>query len=366
MQQVESLQAARILIVDDQEANVQLLERILKRTGYTCITSTTDAREAISRYVEVQPDIVLLDLMMPHLDGFQVMESLMPLIPAGSYLPILVLTADISPSAKQRALSIGAMDFVTKPFDPSEVLLRIKNLLETRFLHLQLQEHNQLLEEKVRERTQELEEAQIEILERLARAAEYRDDQTGQHTQRVGNTSAILARALGMVESQVELMRRAAPLHDVGKIAVPDEILLKPDKLTPQEFEIIKTHTTVGAALLSKGRSAFTRAAERIALTHHERWDGRGYPQGLQGEEIPIEGRIVAVVDVFDALTHERPYKHAWTLEEALEEIKRQSGQHFDPRVVEAFLSVVWRPDSHTQDSQDHIHVSEQTSYPQL
>jgi putative two-component system response regulator len=351
--QQQVIQNAQIHIIDDQEANVRLLEAILRRAGYARLATTTDSREVISQFTTLQPDLLLLDLTMPHLDGFQVMQSLMPLIPESTYLPILVLTADISREAKQRALSIGAKDFLTKPFDPAEVLLRIKNLLETRFLHLQLQNHNQLLEGKVRERTRELqkahtelakahtelEQAQIEILERLARAAEYRDDQTGQHTQRVANSSAVLAHAMGLPEVHVELMRRSAPLHDVGKIAIPDDILLKPDKLTPAEFEIIKTHTTIGADLLSKGSSALTRMAERIALTHHERWDGRGYPQGLHGDAIPIEGRILAVVDVFDALTHERPYKHAWKVEEALDEIARQGGWQFDPEVVAAFLS---------------------------
>ena len=197
-----------------------------------------------------------------------------------------------------------------------------------------------VLEEKVRERTWELEEAQIEILERLALAAEYRDDDTGAHTQRVGRLSAMLGRALGMSDVDVELIRRAAPLHDVGKIGIPDAILLKPGPLTDEEYEVMKTHTVIGARILSGNTSPHLQLAEEIALTHHERWNGTGYA-GLGGEDIPLPGRIVAVVDVFDALTHDRPYKEAAPVPLALEEIRRQSGRHFDPPIAAAFVELV-------------------------
>jgi len=269
-----------------------------------------------------------------------VMKQLRACIAPVDFLPILVLTADITPEAKRRALAEGALDFLTKPFDATEVVLRIKNLLRTRALHLQLQGQNQLLDQKVRERTDELEETQIEILERLALASEYRDDDTGEHTRRVGKTAAQIAEALGWSAGEVELMRRAAPLHDVGKIGIPDSILLKPGKLTAEEFEQMKTHTTMGAKILSGGHFPLLQLAEQIALTHHERWDGTGY-LGFQEEAIPIAGRIVTVADVFDALTSERPYKKAWPVSEAIEEIKRQRGRQFDPRVVAAFLKVV-------------------------
>ncbi len=192
----------------------------------------------------------------------------------------------------------------------------------------------------MRERTAALEETQIEILERLALAAEYRDDETGEHIKRVGRTAAEIAKVLGWSEEEVELIRRAAPLHDVGKIAISDTILLKPGKLTPEEFERMKLHTTLGAKMLSGGRFPLLQLAEQIALTHHERWDGSGYI-GLQGEAIPIAGRIVAVADVFDALTSVRPYKNAWSTSDAIDEIRRQNGKQFDPRVVEAFLKVI-------------------------
>jgi putative two-component system response regulator len=270
------------------------------------------------------------------------MKQLQACIAGEDFLPILVLTADITPETKRRALTEGALDFLTKPFDAMEVLLRIKNLLQTRFLHLQMQGQNQLLDQKVRERTAELEATQLEILDRLALAAEYRDDDTGEHTKRVGETAAQIARELGWSEAEVELIRRAAPLHDLGKISISDSILLKPGKLTSEEFEQMKMHTTFGAKMLSGGRFPLLRLAEQIALTHHERWNGTGY-MGLQAETIPIAGRIVAVADVFDALTSERPYKRAWPIADAIAEIEKQSGKQFDPCVVDAFLKMIHR-----------------------
>ena len=332
-------QSARILIIDDQPANTLLLEGILEEEDYQSYRSITDSRQALPVFLEYQPDLILLDLQMPHLDGFEVMKQLRPRIPLDTFFPILVLTADINPETKRQALTEGAIDFLTKPFDATEVILRIRNLLQTRALHLQLQNQNQLLDKRVRERTLELEETQLEILERLALAAEYRDDDTGDHTNRVGQMSAQIAKALHLPEAEVALIRHAAPLHDVGKIAIPDAILLKPGKLTLEEFEHMKTHTTLGAKMLSGGRFPLLQMAEEIALTHHEHWNGNGY-FGWIGEAIPVAGRIVAVADVFDALTHERPYKKAWSYAEALAEIHRQNGEQFDPHVVEAFLSV--------------------------
>jgi putative two-component system response regulator len=335
-----ALSGAKILIVDDQASNVLLLEGILQEEDHAAYQSLTDSRRALPVFLDYQPDLILLDLQMPYLDGFEVMKLLRVRIPPGAFLPILVLTADITSEAKRRALADGASDFLTKPFDPTEVVLRIRNLLETRYLHLQLQDQNRILEQRVRERTAELEETQVEILERLALAAEYRDDDTGEHTRRVGQMSAQIAHALGLSETEVELIRRAAPLHDIGKIAIPDAILLKPGRLTPEEFEEMKTHSTIGAKMLSGGRFPLLKCAEEIALTHHERWDGSGH-LGLHAASIPLAGRIVTVADVFDALISERPYKKAWRRVEAVEEIRRQSGRQFDPRVVEAFLLVV-------------------------
>ena len=336
----ETIKNAHILIVDDNEANVLYLEAVLRKSGYTNIRSTTDSRLALPLFKQCQPDLLLLDLMMPHLDGFAIIEQLKPFVAANSYLPVLVLTADASSETRRRALSSGANDFLIKPFDPGEIVLRVHNLLSAWFLHVLPQQQNVILEEKVRERTKELEDSQLEVLERLAQAAEFRDDDTGQHTRRVGEIAALLASALGMPEEQIEVIRRAAPMHDVGKIGISDMILLKPGKLTDEEFDTIKTHAAIGARLLAGGRSSLVKTAEIIAGSHHERWDGNGYPNQLAGEEIPIEGRIVAIADVFDALTHERPYKKAWPVEEARSEIERQSGKQFDPHIVEAFLRV--------------------------
>ncbi len=341
----QSISSARILIVDDDPANIRLLTRILERSGASRIFSTTSPMDAESLFREHSPDLVLLDLHMPEMDGLEVIQSLQQLIAPGEYPPILMLTGDLSQESKAQALSGGAKDFLTKPFSPDEATLRIRNLLETRFLHLQLQQQNERLEVKVRERTAALEEAHIEILERLARAAEFRDDETGEHTRRVGKLSGLLAEELGRPPEQVELVTRAAALHDIGKIGVPDGVLLKPGKLTPREFDLMRGHTTIGATILSGSNVPLLQLSASIALTHHEHWNGKGYPEGKDGDAIPLVGRIVAVADVFDALTHERPYKQAWTIEATIDEIKAQSGRQFDPKVVEAFLRLADRGD---------------------
>jgi putative two-component system response regulator len=332
---------ARIMIVDDEPANIDVLSRLLERHGFSRIEGTSDPREAEHLYMQLRPDLILLDLHMPHMDGFAVMDRLNALAES-SYLPILMLTGDMAPEARREALSRGAKDFVNKPFHSDEVLLRIRTLLETRFLYLQIQTQNSMLEAKVLERTRELESAQVEIIERLARAAEFRDDQTGRHTERVGQLAMQLARQIGLPDKTVTLIRRAAPLHDIGKIAVPEAILLKLGKLTDEEFARVRTHTRIGARLLSGGSFDLLRMAEEIAFSHHEHWDGGGY-EGLSGETIPLAGRIVTIADVFDALVHKRPYKPAWPKEDAVAEIQRQRGRQFDPSLVDAFLRVIDR-----------------------
>jgi len=328
---------AQILVVDDQEQNLRLLEQILKRDGYGDVILAAGGDAGLTAFGERTPDIVLLDLHMPGVDGFEVLREIRGRAPAIHALPVVVLTADIDPEARLRALDMGASDFLTKPFDHAEVLLRMRNLLTTRALHLEVQRSIDLLELRVRERTAELEAAQLEVAQRLARAAEFRDDDTGQHTHRVGRLSALLARECGLSEWRVELMKQAAPLHDVGKIGVPDAILLKPGKLDPEEFEVMKRHTTIGGQLLADGRSELLQLARTIALNHHERWDGTGYPAGTGGQAIPLEGRVVAIIDVFDALTHTRPYKPAWPVERAIATIGEGAGSAFDPALVDAF-----------------------------
>ena len=331
-----TLKGATILIVDDEQANVMLLERMLEQDGYTGVMGTTDSSAAVALCAGQPPDIVLLDLHMPSPDGFEVMELLAPWIEE-RWFPILVLTADVTPEATERALSSGARDFVTKPFNAKEVLLRIKNLLEVRFLQLELRKHNLMLDERVRQRTEDLHCARLDALERLALAAEYRDDDTREHTRRVGRTSALLARTIGLSYEEVELIRVAAPLHDVGKIGIPDKVLLKPGQLTEKEFELMQRHVTIGGSILSGSSAPVLELSAQIALTHHEWWNGEGYLRGLESTDIPLAGRIVAVADVFDALTHDRPYKRAWSIAAAVEQILSLRGRQFDPQVVEAF-----------------------------
>jgi putative two-component system response regulator len=332
--------ASCILIVDDQELIVDLLTSILEAESYHNVAGITDPRLAKALCLERQPDLILLDLHMPHLNGEELLKEV-NVTSSGEYLPILMLTSDVTREAKQRTLSSGAKDFLAKPFDNTEVVLRVRNLLETRLLYKELKLHGETLEQRIKERTRQLAEAQIEILHHLAVVSEYQDDDTGQHTQRVGALAGMLARALGQSEEQAELIRLAAPLHDIGKVGVPNHILLKADKLMPSEYEIMRSHTTVGGEIFAKSRFPILQLAREISLYHHERWDGTGYPQRLKGEHIPLSARIVAVVDTLDALTHGRPYKRAISLHDAMKEIRAQSGQQFDPQVVDAVFRVI-------------------------
>jgi putative two-component system response regulator len=345
---------ARIVIVDDEPANVALLERILGHAGYTNLCGITNSEVVVATCTQTPPDLLLLDLHMPRLDGFELLEQLKPWLEPRA-VPVLVLTADTTREATRRALGLGASDLLSKPFDASEALLRINNLLHTRFLQLELRRQNLVLEQRVRERTRDLATARLEVLVRLAIAAEYRDDQTGGHIQRVGRTSGAIAETLGLDGNTVELIRNAAPLHDVGKIGVSDNILLKPGPLTEAERESMKTHVQIGASILGNSTSPLLRMAEQITLAHHEWWDGTGYPNGLRGDEIPLAGRIVGLADVFDALTQDRPYKAAVPLAEALAEIRSLSGRQFEPQIVAAFEALdqqalladvdpIWRP----------------------
>ncbi|GAB6989700.1 HD-GYP domain-containing protein [Paenibacillus pini] len=334
---MEDISLARVLIVDDQEYNVMLLERILQRAGFTNIHKITDPYQIKYRLLEVDPDIVLLDMHMPGMDGLQVLKQIQDHISSESYLPVLMLTADATPEMRKKGLQAGVNDFLTKPYDRTEIILRITNLLKTKQLHNQLQQHKSTLEERVMERTEELQIAKLEILQLLGRAAEYRDDMTGSHTMRVGKLSSLIARGIGLSEENADILRMAAPLHDIGKIGIPDEILLKPGRFEQHEFERMKTHTSIGVNILEGSSFSLLKLAGIIAQSHHEKWDGTGYPAGLKGEDIPLEARIVALADFYDALTHERPYKRAWTPQETIIEIRKQRGIHFDPHIVDAF-----------------------------
>jgi putative two-component system response regulator len=280
---------------------------------------------------------VLLDLHMPFMSGEDVLTSLRASRPTDGYLPVIMLTGDLTAEAKRRAFRAGARDFVGKPYDRDEVLLRIRSHLAIRRAQEELHHRNRGLQQDLLQHAEELRRTQVELLDRLARAAEFRDDSTGEHARRVGALSARIAEELGFHADAVELIRRAATLHDVGKIGISDDILRKPGKLTDAEMAVMRNHVTIGAEILGGGANAYLEVAERIALTHHEWWDGNGY-RGLRGDEIPIEGRIVAVADVFDALTHERCYKGAWPVHRAVTRIVSLRGRQFDPAVVDAFL----------------------------
>lgn len=336
----KDIKDSRILIVDDEEANVILIEKILELGGYHNFQSTTDSSKAVQLYQQQQSHLILLDLNMPVFDGFDVMQQLTA-IEQGEQLPsILVLTAQTDRETRIRALNSGAKDYVHKPFDKVELLSRIRNQLEVKLLHETIQNQNNYLEEKVAERTQELQKTRLEVIHRLGLAAEYRDNETGLHIIRMSKISAELAKAAGLSDYECELILHSSPMHDIGKLGVPDSVLLKPGKLDAEEWEVMKTHTTIGADILSGGDTELLKQAQLIALTHHEKWDGTGYPKGLKGEEIPLEGRIVAIADVFDALTSERPYKKIWSDNTAINYIKEMSGKQFDPELVEIFVSI--------------------------
>ncbi len=326
----------RILIVDDEPTNVRLLLQMLASEGYDAVVGITDPREVLANVAQQGTELVLLDLNMPHLDGFQVMEQLRALEQPPT---ILVLTAQTDPERRLRALRGGARDFLTKPFDMAELMARVKNLLEVHQYQIFLGEQNRLLQGQVRESRQELHDTRMEIIQRLGRAAEFRDNETGLHIIRMSRYSQLLGRQAGMDEAEADLLLHASPMHDIGKIGIPDRVLLKPGKLDADEWTLMKTHARIGADLLDGHPAPLLRLARDIALTHHEKWDGSGYPAGLAGEDIPLVGRIVAVADVFDALTSSRPYKRAWPVEQAVAFMQEQRGRHFDADLVDRFVA---------------------------
>lgn len=335
-----ALQEARILIVDDEKASVRLLERVLRAAGWTNLRSTYDPRAVLSLIRAFQPDLVMLDLHMPHADGLDVLAQTRALLAADG-VPILIVTADDRPEAREAALAAGASDFVAKPVDAVALPPLVRALLEARFRRLQERGAGPSPGEGVASSAGAA-ALDVEALQRLALVAEYRDDLTrGEHVKRVGQTSALLARALGLGEAEVEMVRLAAPLHDLGKIAIPESILLKPGRLTPEELTVMQTHTSIGAAMLSGSRHPVLQMAQRIALSHHERWDGGGFPQGLRGEAIPLEARIVAVADAFDAMNADRPYRPALSSEEVWEILVDGAGKQWDLAVVDALASLV-------------------------
>jgi putative two-component system response regulator len=338
---LDEIRQGRILVVDDTESHVILLRKILKGAGYLSVATTTNPEEAVDLYKEFQPDLVVLDLHMSPINGFEILDQLKVLEPADSYVPALMMTALNDPDVLVRALERGARDFLNKPFERVEAITRIRNMLEVRLMHKRVRDQNRILEETVSARTREIRETRLEVIRRLGRAAEYRDNETGMHIIRMSLAASILGRAAGLTPEQCELLLNASPMHDIGKIGIPDRILLKPGPLDPDEWVIMKRHPAIGAELLSGGSSELMQMAESIAHCHHEKFDGTGYPRGLEGDRIPLTARIVAVCDVFDALLSKRPYKAPWTVDAALEELDRRAGSHFDPLLVEKFHQVL-------------------------
>lgn len=328
---------AGILIVDDEPANVRLIEKILMTVGYTNVVGIQNAQEVLPLYQEHGCDLILLDIDMPELDGFGVMEQLNKFTD-GNIPPVLILTAQHMQSFRQRAFDLGARDYVTKPFDTGELLSRVRNLLEVQMAQKYMRHQNEILEKKVLARTNELQDTRLQVVRRLGRAAEYRDNETGLHIIRMSTIASLLGEAAGMNAYESDLLLNAASMHDIGKIGIPDHILLKQGKLNAEEWEIMKTHTQIGADILSGDDSDLMIMAHNVALTHHEKWNGEGYPNRISGEVIPLVGRITALADVFDALTSARPYKKPWQIESAVELISSESGRHFDPDLVTLFL----------------------------
>ncbi|MHB8262971.1 MAG: HD domain-containing phosphohydrolase [Acidimicrobiales bacterium] len=340
-----STRSSLVLVVDDEPSNVILISNILHRHGFDKVKGITHADLVVAEILETNPDTVLLDVHMPGIDGLTLLRQIRSATADQPFLPVIVLTADTSAQLRLDALEAGATDFITKPFDGTEVALRVRNCVEQRDLHLQVRAHSAVLEARVRERTAELQRSHNEIeqahddtLKMLHLISEYRDDDTHGHTLRVGHSSALLAMEAGMDKSYVDVMRQAAPLHDIGKVGIADIILLKPGSLTKEEFTAIKDHPTMGASVLAQGRSDILKMAHTVALTHHERWDGTGYPRCIQQNQIPFEGRLVGITDVFDALTHARPYKPAWSVDRAVEEMVNGRATHFDPALLDLFL----------------------------
>jgi len=320
---------ASILVIDDTPENIDLLVEILKEE-YRVRAAINGAQGLKIARLTNAPDLILLDIMMPGIDGFEVCRQLKE-DPTTSHIPIIFVTAKITTADEIKGFELGAVDYITKPISPPVVLARVKT-------HLALYDQNRELDRKVRQQTKAIHETRLKIIQRLGRAAEFKDDDTGMHVIRMSHYARVLGIAAGMSETAADMLLDAAPMHDIGKIGIPDSILQKPGALDEQEWNTMQTHAQMGQDIIGDDDSELLRMAAAVAISHHEHWDGSGYPNNLSGEKIPMVGRIVAIADVFDALTSVRPYKESWSVEEAVTHLQAQAGKQFDPRLVSLFV----------------------------
>lgn len=338
---MDGLTSACILLVDDEERNIKLLQAVLHAEGYTTI-SAHNGHDGMALAISAHPDLILLDIMMPGMDGFETVGTLKA-NQMTEHIPVIMLTALDDRSSKLRALEAGAEEFLSKPFDRADLIVRVRNLLRIKEYGDFLNNHNRLLESKVKQRTDELNTAYRDTVFTLIRASEHKDEETGFHVRRISHYCHCLAHALNLPESFCEIILQASPMHDVGKIGIPDHILLKPGSFNQEEWNIMRTHCVLGSSILADGSSPYTKMGAEIALYHHERWDGSGYPNGLSGETIPLAARLMQICDVYDALRSRRPYKPPFEHQRAVNIITQGDGRtlptHFDPQILSCFIS---------------------------